>query len=355
MWPTRGDVLIMPTAKNLTYAGGFAFAICIALGGCSKLKQNDPEDASKLRAQTKRQQAACGSAAAYSSLKGVLFDRAVRQRTGDRSALDTLADYSFIRMENPVVAGWDQGLDVTRCKGSMILEIPAGARQAFGGEQHLRADIDYTAQAAADGSGYVYQMTGAAPIVTQLASFNLNSGAYRPSPAIDERQAGVQKSAAALPAGNGPVPIGPSPSAPAVLGAPMPAHRQVAPTDRNSGQLAATQADTESSAAQGGEGEATVRAFYSALGTGNGALASAQIVPEKRQSRAFSPDAISTYYGRLPEPLRLTGIEPVSGGVYRVSYRYSSGRSRCNGSAVVNLTNRDGRNLIRSIRALNGC
>ena len=105
----------------------------------------------------------------------------------------------------------------------------------------------------------------------------------------------------------------------------------------------------------GDEGEATVRAFYSALEAGDGRAASARIVPEKRESRAFAPEAISRFYGRLAEPLRLTGIVPLARGAYRVSYRYSAGRSHCNGRAVVSLANRDGREFIRSIRALNGC
>jgi hypothetical protein len=102
-------------------------------------------------------------------------------------------------------------------------------------------------------------------------------------------------------------------------------------------------------------GEDVVRAFYGALGAGNGGAASARIVPEKRSSRAYSPEGISRFYGRLREPLRLTGIEPLPRGGYRVSYRYSAGRSRCNGSAIVNLTRRVGREFIRSIQALSGC
>ncbi len=307
-----------------------------------------------MRAQTKRQQSACGTAAA--SLKGVLFDKAIAQRRGDRSALDTLADFSFVRMENPVVTGWDPALDVTRCGGRMILEIPAGARQAFGGEQHLRADVDYTAQAAADGSGFVYQLTGAAPIIAQLAAFNLNSQAFRPSPAIDERQAGeVQEPASVAEAAPPSSPDLPRPSAPARSVGLAPGPQRPTLTDRVSERTVPKSGEPSSDLAGGGAGEATVRAFYRALGTGDGALASAQIIPEKQQSRAFSPDAISHYYGRLPEPLQLTGIAPASGGSYRVSYRYSTGRARCEGVAVVNVTRRDGRSLIRSIRALSGC
>lgn len=108
-------------------------------------------------------------------------------------------------------------------------------------------------------------------------------------------------------------------------------------------------------AATGDPGEAVVRAFYGALGRGDGEEASAHVVPEKRSSRAFSPETISRFYGGLPEPLRLTAVTPLARGAYRVNYRYSAGRLRCDGGAVVSLTSRDGRNLIRSIRALNGC
>lgn len=104
-----------------------------------------------------------------------------------------------------------------------------------------------------------------------------------------------------------------------------------------------------------GSGEAVVRAFYAALGAGDGETASAQVVAEKRSGRAFAPAAISRFYGGLAEPLRLTGIVESAPGVYRVRYRYSAGGSRCDGRAVVRLTRRDGRDFIRSIDAPSGC
>jgi hypothetical protein len=106
---------------------------------------------------------------------------------------------------------------------------------------------------------------------------------------------------------------------------------------------------------QAGNGEATIRAFYGALGTGNGPAASLQVIPEKRSKGAFSPGAMSRFYGRRPEPIRLTSVAPLGANSYRVTYDYSAGRSRCNGSAVVKLTSRGGRNLVRSIRSLSGC
>ncbi|WP_375428282.1 hypothetical protein [uncultured Sphingomonas sp.] len=95
--------------------------------------------------------------------------------------------------------------------------------------------------------------------------------------------------------------------------------------------------------------------FYDALGAGDGEKASAQVVAEKRSSRAFSPRAITRFYGGLPEPIRLTRVTPIASGAYRVRYRYSAGSRRCDGRAVVILAHRGGRDYIRSIRALDGC
>ncbi|WP_419826821.1 hypothetical protein [Sphingomonas sp.] len=100
-------------------------------------------------------------------------------------------------MEEPVVTGWDAALDVTRCQGRLVLEIPPGAERGFAGERHLRADIGYTAQAAADGNGFVYRLTGGDPIVSKLVAFNMTSGAYQPPPAIDETQVAAADTAAA--------------------------------------------------------------------------------------------------------------------------------------------------------------
>lgn len=339
-----------------------ALALAMTLGGCGKMKQNDPAQITKARAEAKREQSACASATAYDRLKGLLFDQAIGAHRGDRANLDTLADYSTARMEDPVVKGWDPSLDIIRCKGRFILEIPPGAERGLGGERRLQADLDYTAQAAADGNGFVYQLKGAEPMVARLASFDLSGAAYRPPPAIDEAQSGPELPApvalaradATAPAAR-PVPTPPAP-------APAPESRPVAPPPQ---QRAASvrvpdrtppQAERAAPASSAGEsGEATVRAFYGALGAGNGSAASAHIIPEKQSSRAYSPQALTRFYGRLPEPIRLTQTEPLGGGAYRVRYRYSAGRTHCNGSAVVTVTSRGGRDFIRSIHALSGC
>ncbi|RYE97993.1 MAG: hypothetical protein EOO77_38045 [Oxalobacteraceae bacterium] len=84
-------------------------------------------------------------------------------------------------------------------------------------------------------------------------------------------------------------------------------------------------------------------------------MASAQVIPQKRSSRAYSADAISRFYGPLRDPLRLTSITPLQSGAYRVTYRYAAPGLRCNGSAIVRLTSGGARPLIKSIDATNGC
>ena len=360
----------MNTARDIAAGASTALLLGMALSGCSKLKQNDPGEVRHERVEAKRQQDACASPNAYDRLKGLLFDRAIAAHQGDRAALDSLADYSFVRMEAPVVKSWDAALDLTRCSGRLILEVPAGARQAFGGEQHLHADIDYSAQAAADGNGFVYQMKGAEPIVEQLAAFNLDSRAYRPPPAIDEVHTGPQASDAdALGQADAPPPppdegasdaVAPHEGPPPLVSSSA-VDRPRAPRQYSYAPQAAPEpfnpepGRSQAAFAEGQGAEATVRAFYAALGRGNGPMASAQVIPEKRASGAFSPEAITRFYGGLPQPLQLTAIAPLSSDAYRVNYRYAAGRSNCNGSAIVTLTNRGGRDFIRSIHSLSGC
>ena len=327
--------------------------LSIAIGGCDKLKRNDAAQAGNARAEVKREQAACGSASVGDRLKNAIFDEAIARRNGDRSNLDVLADYSVARLQDPVVKGRDRSLDIMRCKGRFILEVPPGAERGFAGERQLQADVDYTAQASADGAGFVYQQNGAEPIVARLAGFNLGTAAYRPPPAIDEARAPTEFAEQTT--------VAKAPPAPSTTPELRP-QNPVRPTPPKSISRAPVADRTMSEPRQpppvsrgSGNSEATVRAFYSALSGGNGAAASSQVIPEKRSTGAYSPGAISRFYGRLPEPLKLTRIVPLAGGAYRVTYRYSAGRSRCNGSAVVRLTHRGGRELIRSIQSLSGC
>jgi hypothetical protein len=352
---------------KLEFAGSLILALSPTVVGCDKLRRNDAAQAGRARAELKRQQIACGSPVAGDRLKNLMFDDAIAEQQSNRANLDLLADYSVARLEDPVVKGWDSSLDITRCKGHFILEVPPGAERAFDGQRRLEADIEYTAQASADGAGLVYQQKGAAPIVAKLATFNIASGAYRPPPAIDGAQATAgtpaQPTVTTEPPAREPTQArqADGSSTPETAPAPVaPKSAQSTRPKRVDDERIAKQTSIEPTVTAplgsgSPNGEATVRAFYGALAAGNGAAASSQVIPEKRSGGAYSPAAISRFYGRLPEPIRLTSVVPLAARAYRVRYHYSAGRSQCNGSAIVTLTSRGGRNLIQSIQALNGC
>lgn len=152
----------------------------LSLSACDWMKKKDPPGA-KTQAELRQERAqrlrrACASQATYDRLKELAFDEAARIRDQDPRALDALAEASVVRMEEPVVKSRDEDLNVTVCTGQFILELPPGAENAFDGQRRLAATIEYAAQAAVDGSGLVYQMSGAEPIVYRLATV----GAARP-------------------------------------------------------------------------------------------------------------------------------------------------------------------------------
>ena len=113
--------------------------------------------------------------------------------------------------------------------------------------------------------------------------------------------------------------------------------------------------DPFDAAAEGGSAATTVRAFYEALGVGNGPAANLLVVPEKRASGAYAADRISQFYGPMVEPLHLVSLSTQSASEYLVSYHFKAGARACDGRAVVSITQREGLNLIDKIHPLDGC
>jgi hypothetical protein len=148
------------------------------LGGCDWIKKKDaPEEKSEKQLaaeQQERLRKACASEGTYDRLKELVFDEASRIRRADPRQLDPIAAAAVVRMEEPLVKSRDEALNVTVCTGTFILELPPGAENAFDGKNRLSADVEYAAQAALDGSGLVYQMDGAEPIIYRLASFGID-------------------------------------------------------------------------------------------------------------------------------------------------------------------------------------
>ena len=151
-----------------------AAAATLLLGACDWMQKKDaPGAKSEAEQRAERDQRirrACSSTSTYDRLKELAFDEAARIRGQDPRELDALAAASVVRMEEPVPKSRDENLNVTVCRGRFILELPPGVENAFDGERRLTADIEYAAQAAADGSGLVYHMEGAEPIIYRLAT-----------------------------------------------------------------------------------------------------------------------------------------------------------------------------------------
>jgi hypothetical protein len=151
-----------------------AALILYPLVGCDWMQKKDPpgqKSAAELKAeQEARIRRACASEATYDRLKELAFDEAARIRGQDPRALDALAEAAVVRMEEPVAKSRDEDLNVTVCTGRFILELPPGAENAFDGQRRLTAEVEYAAQAAADGSGLVYHLSGAEPIIYRLAT-----------------------------------------------------------------------------------------------------------------------------------------------------------------------------------------
>lgn len=173
--------------KDLRSVRLAVMAAALGVAGCDWLDTGqalEAESKAEVAAErTARLRRACASQATYDRLKELAFDEAIRIRGGEAGALESVATASVVRMEQPVVKSRDEALNVTVCSGRFVLELPPGAESAFNGERRLTADIEYAAQAALDGSGLVYRMNGAEPIIYRLATVGgvRSAQASRPS------------------------------------------------------------------------------------------------------------------------------------------------------------------------------
>lgn len=125
----------------------------------AQIAQTQPEVAGKR----------CASKATYDLIKTELFRRAAQLRGSDQAAYDKLSAYASLRMENPVMESEDSKLGAVNCSGSLSIDLPPGVA-VVGGRRTLMADVDYTIQPAADGSGMVVLLRNADAIIAPLAT-----------------------------------------------------------------------------------------------------------------------------------------------------------------------------------------
>ena len=111
----------------------------------------------------------CSSRATYELIKRDLFRRAAQLRGSEQAAYDQLAAVAVVRMENPVMESEDTDKRTVNCSGTLSLDLPPGVAVA-GGRRTLLANIEYTLQPAADGTGDVILLRNIDAIVAPLAT-----------------------------------------------------------------------------------------------------------------------------------------------------------------------------------------
>src|SRR5215208_993434 len=148
-------------------------ALALALSSCDWIERGPSPGGKVSKAGLEQVRKACASQLTYERLKEYVFDEAARIRNSDPRGLDPLAAYSVVRMDDPVVKSRDDELNITVCTGRFVLNLPPGIQDAFNGQPVIEADVEYAAQAAADGSGLVYSMNGAEPIIYRIATLGL--------------------------------------------------------------------------------------------------------------------------------------------------------------------------------------
>ncbi len=132
----------------------------------------------------------CASNSTYNLIKRDIFRRAAQVRGSDQATYDKLSNYAVLRMENPVMESQDAANNAVNCSGSLAIDLPPGLG-VVGGRRTLNADVDYTVQPAADGSGNAVILRNADSIITPLATLaRLNEAASAaPAPPDELNQA----------------------------------------------------------------------------------------------------------------------------------------------------------------------
>ncbi|HVM22529.1 MAG TPA: hypothetical protein VM308_04395 [Sphingomicrobium sp.] len=172
---------------------------------------------------------ACASKSTYDLIKRELFRRAAQLRGSDQAAYDRLSAYASLRMENPVMESENAQSKAVTCAGSLSLDLPPGV-VVVGGRRSLSADVDYTVQPAADGSGPVVLLRNADSIITPLATL-ARTAAQPSTPQAPQAPQAPSAPAAPEPTGDEPAPP-PVPAAPPAPPPPPTSSIEPGPTAR---------------------------------------------------------------------------------------------------------------------------
>ena len=159
-----------PTAIALLAGALVLLVIIYVFTGATRTNTDKLTDAQvAAQADASDPEKRCGSQKTYDLIKRELFRRAAQLRGSDQAAFDRLAAYSVVRMDAPMLRSHDEDVGAITCAGTLALDLPPGVA-VVGGRRTLTANIGYSIQPAADGSGDVLTLSNADAILTPLAT-----------------------------------------------------------------------------------------------------------------------------------------------------------------------------------------
>lgn len=189
-------------------------AIGVALFVQGRNGDNDRLTGNEMAATGEDPEQRCSGQATYDRIKRELFRRAAEVRGSDQSAFERIGSYSSLRVEAPILRDENKAVGSVTCSATFWLDLPPGVA-VVGGRTSLSAEVLYTIQPAADGSGNVITLANAEEIITPLATL-ARTGAAVPGP---DEMIGNEVTAPAEPSD----PLAPlPPAAPAAPVAPTP-------------------------------------------------------------------------------------------------------------------------------------
>ena len=180
-----------PNWTTLSLVGGLIVLVLLVVYFASARNSDQDRLGQNAVAQSEQQTKApsleklCASNRTYDLIKRELFRRAAQLRGSDQAAFDQLSGYAVVRMENPVMESQNNSSGAVNCSGSLSLDLPPGVG-IVGGRQILTADVDYTVQPAADGSGNVVLLRNADSIVAPLATLERSNQPAPTAPAAEQ-------------------------------------------------------------------------------------------------------------------------------------------------------------------------
>ena len=174
MEPTRGKGVGVPVRRlSPTVIAAIALAVLVLIiVGAILLRGGSAEDDRLTNAATSAREdpeKRCSSQATYDLVKRDLFRRAAALRGSDQATFDKLVSYSSLRVEAPLLQDQNDDVGSVTCNATITLDLPPGVA-VVGGRRSLSADVLYTIQPAADGSGNVLTLANADGIITPLAT-----------------------------------------------------------------------------------------------------------------------------------------------------------------------------------------